>query len=88
MHQKLYIRLLKMINLMTYVGIHEISHIMSVEIGHGDEFKENFQFLLNYSKTLMYIDPLTFKEVPLYIQLDKLKTADNYCGVQLVNSIN
>jgi hypothetical protein len=76
------------LNLMTYVGIHELAHIMSHEIGHGDEFISNFEFLLNYSKQLKYYDPLLHKEVPIYIQLDKLDTADNYCGVPLINSIN
>ena len=75
-------------NLITYVGIHELSHCMSNESGHGPEFIKNFEFLLNYSKKLMYLDPFTNKETPLYIQLDKLNTADNYCGVPLVNSIN
>lgn len=76
------------LNLMTYVGIHELAHIMSYEIGHGDEFIKNFQFLLDYSKTLNYLDPITNTYQPLYIQLNKLNTADNYCGVPLINSIN
>jgi len=76
------------INLMTYVGIHELAHIMSIETGHGDEFVKNFSFLLNYSKGLKYLDPITKKELPIYIQLDKLNTDDNYCGVPLINSIN
>jgi hypothetical protein len=75
------------LNLMTYVGIHELSHIMSVEIGHGSEFISNFDFLLNYAKTLNYYDPLLKTQMPVYIQLDKLNTPDNYCGVQLVNSM-
>ena len=29
------------LNLMTYVGIHELSHIMSVEIGHGSRSEEH-----------------------------------------------
>ena len=76
------------INLMTYVGIHELAHIMSNETGHGDEFIKNFEFLLEYSKGLTYLDPITDTHLPLYIQLDKLNTADNYCGVPLINSIN
>jgi hypothetical protein len=75
-------------NLMTYVGIHELAHIMSNETGHGNEFIKNFEFLLNHAKTLNYNDPVLNKEVPVYIQLNKLNTADNYCGVPLVNSIN
>ena len=79
---------LNKINLMTYVAIHELAHIMSDETGHGEEFVQNFEFLLNYSKGLMYTDPLTQKQLPVYIQLDKIKTDDNYCGVPLINSIN
>jgi hypothetical protein len=75
------------INLMTYVGIHELAHIMSQEIGHGDEFISNFEFLLNYAKQLKYFDPILKQNLPIYIQLNKLNTADNYCGVALVNSI-
>lgn len=75
------------INLMTYVAIHELSHIMSNETGHGSEFVKNFEFLLNYSKGLEYFDPTANKYLPVYIQLDKLNTSDNYCGVPLINSI-
>jgi len=76
------------INLMTYVGIHELAHVMSVETGHGSEFIKNFEFLLNYAKTLQYYDPILKTNLPVYIQLNKLNTADNYCGVSLQNSIN
>jgi predicted metal-dependent hydrolase len=76
------------INLLTYVGIHEMAHIMSQEIGHGDEFKTNFKFLLDYSKKLKIYDPLLKKEYPVYIELKKLNTPDSYCGVSIINSIN
>ena len=76
------------LNLMTYVGIHELAHVMSQEIGHGDEFISNFEFLLSRAKEMNYFDPLLKQNLPIYIQLNKLKTADNYCGVPLVNSIN
>jgi len=75
-------------NLVTYVGIHELAHVMSYSTDHGLEFIKNFEFLLNYCKNLNYTDPFTNKEEPIYIQLDKLNTADNYCGVALVNSIS
>ena len=76
------------INLLTYVGIHEMAHIMSEEIGHGAEFKANFKFLLEYSKKLKLYDPLLKKEYPVYIELSKLNTPDSYCGVSIINSIN
>jgi hypothetical protein len=61
---------------------------MSEEIGHGPEFIKNFEFLLNYAKEIIYYDPLLKKQVPLYIQLNKLNTSDSYCGVSLENSVN
>ena len=79
---------LENINLMTYVAIHELSHIMSREMGPGPEFIKNFQFLLDYSKNLKYFDIILDAELPLYIQLNKIKTPDKYCGVSLINSIN
>lgn len=75
------------LNLITYVAIHELAHIMSVETGHGSEFIENFEFLLNYSKKLVYYDPLLKRQLPVYIQLNQLNTSDSYCGVSLENSV-
>ena len=74
-------------NLLSYVGIHELAHVMSNSIDHSTEFIKNFKFLLNYSKGLTYKDPFTGKTEPVYIELDKLNTDDNYCGVLLTNSI-
>lgn len=79
---------LEELNLITYVGIHELAHIMSEEVGHGSEFIKNFEFLLNYAKQINYYDPLLRRQLPLYIQLDKLNTKDSYCGVNLENSVS
>ena len=65
-----------------YYDISYNSHVNS------DEFIQNFEFLLNYAKTLEYNDPILKAKLPVYIQLNKLNTADNYCGVSLTNSIN
>ena len=73
---------LENINLLTYVGIHELSHIMSEGIGHDDEFKDNFKFLLDYSQLLKYLGN------KLYINLSELNTPSNYCGVSIINSIS
>ena len=74
-------------NLITYVCIHELAHMMSEETAHGSEFVANFDFLLNYAKGINYTDPFTKKVEPLYIPLNKLNTSDNYCGVSLNNAI-
>jgi len=79
---------LENLNLLTYVGIHELSHIMSIEIGHGDEFKTNFKFLLDYSKKIKYTDPFLNQEINLYIPLNTIKTPSDYCGVSVINSIS
>jgi len=75
-------------NLITYVCIHELAHMMSDETGHGSEFVLNFKFLLEYSENIEYTDPFTNKVEPLYIPLNMLNTSDNYCGVPLTNAIN
>jgi hypothetical protein len=75
-------------NLISYVAIHELAHMMSDETGHGSEFVSNFEFLLDYSKDIDYNDPFTKKVEKLYIPLNQLKTSDNYCGVSLTNAIN
>lgn len=79
---------LENLNLLTYVGIHELAHIMSNEIGHGDEFKSNFKFLLDYSKKINYKDPILNKTILLYIPLNTINTPNNYCGVSIINSIS
>lgn len=77
-------------NLITYVGIHELAHVMSIEIGHGPEFINNFQFLLNYAKGLNWFNPLTQQAEALYIPLNNssLSTPTEYCGVSIANSMN
>ena len=79
---------LEELNLITYVGIHELAHIMSEEIGHGSEFVKNFEFLLSYAKDIVYYDPLLKRQLPLYISLNELNTSSSYCGVALKNSLN
>jgi predicted metal-dependent hydrolase len=76
------------LNLLTYVGIHELAHIMSVEIGHANEFKQNFKFLLDYTRNINYYDYLLKKEVPLYVDLNNLNTPNDFCGVSIVNSMS
>ena len=42
------------LNTLVFVGIHELSHIASITQGHGDEFWDNFKFLLEntHQKTI------------------------------------
>lgn len=74
---------LEELNKLTYVAIHEISHIMSEEIGHGDEFTDNMKFLLDYSKTL---NPSDSRITPFYIDISTTNDHTAFCSVEIGNS--
>jgi hypothetical protein len=52
------------INTLTFVAIHELSHIGSKEVGHGDEFWSNFKFLLQRATEIKVYDPVDYKKKP------------------------
>lgn len=60
------------INTLTFVAIHELSHIASVSIGHTEEFWNNFKFLLQVAK-----------ENNLYSPIDYKKNPERYCGTTI-----
>jgi hypothetical protein len=57
---------------LTFVAIHELSHVMTKSIGHKSEFWENFKFLLENAKTAGIYNPIDYK-----------KTPKEYCGMQI-----
>jgi hypothetical protein len=59
-------------NTLTFVAIHEISHIATKSIGHKDEFWENFKFLLQEAKEAGIHNPQDYKSEP-----------KEYCGMQI-----
>jgi len=60
------------VNTLTFVAIHELSHIMTVSIGHKQEFWQNFKFLLENAKTANIYDPVDYKKKP-----------EEYCGMTI-----
>ena len=60
------------INTLTFVAIHELSHIMTVSIGHKQEFWQNFKFLLENAKTAGIYEPVDYKKKP-----------EEYCGMTI-----
>ena len=64
------------INLLTYVGIHEISHIGCPEIGHGDLFKKIFRLFTQEAVN-----------IGIYIKVDYSEIPIEYCGMILSSSI-
>lgn len=60
------------INTLTFVALHELSHIMTESIGHKQEFWENFKFLLVNAKAAGIYDPVDYKKNP-----------QEYCGMKI-----
>lgn len=64
------------INTLMYVAIHELAHIVSLSIGHTEEFKKNFSNLLKHA-----IDS------GIYTYIDYSKKPQEYCGIMINNSV-
>jgi len=63
------------LNTLTFVGIHELSHIMSKSIGHKEEFWNNFRFLLENAKAANIYQPIDYKKDPV-----------EYCGMEITDN--
>ena len=62
-------------NIMMFVSLHELAHIMTKSVGHTDEFWKNFQFLLKEAV-----------EMGMYKDVDFKKNPTEYCGVTITDS--
>jgi hypothetical protein len=60
------------LNTLTFVALHELSHIMTETIGHKQEFWQNFKFLLTNAK-----------EANIYQPIDYKKNPKEYCGMTI-----
>lgn len=63
------------IHTLTFVGLHELSHIMTTSIGHKQEFWQNFKFLLEKAKEAGIYEPVDYKKSPT-----------EYCGMQITDN--
>ena len=63
------------INTLTFVAIHELAHIASTQVGHGDDFWNNFKFLL-----------VRAKENNIYKPQDYKKQPEKYCGMEITDN--
>jgi len=52
------------INTLTFVALHELSHIMTESIGHKQEFWQNFKYLLQNAKDAGIYEPIDYKKNP------------------------
>ena len=57
---------------LSFVAIHELSHVMTKSIGHKSEFWENFKFLLEQAKAAGIHNPVDYKKEPR-----------EYCGMKI-----
>jgi len=60
------------INTLTFVGLHELSHIATKSVGHGQEFWENFKWILQNAKEAGIYSPVDYKKYP-----------EEYCGMTI-----
>ena len=60
---------------LTFVAIHEISHVMTKSIGHRSEFWENFKFLLENAKEAGIHEPIDYSNSP-----------QEYCSMQITDN--
>ena len=57
---------------LTFVAIHELSHVMTKSVGHKSEFWKNFRFLLENAKEAGIHEPVDYKKAP-----------QEYCGMDI-----
>jgi len=62
-------------NIMMFVALHELAHIMTKSVGHTDEFWDNFRYLLK--KAI---------KIGVYTEVDFEKKPVDYCGTKITNS--
>jgi len=60
------------INTLTFVALHELSHISTKSVGHGQEFWENFKWVLQNAKEAGIYSPIDYKKYP-----------EEYCGMSI-----
>jgi hypothetical protein len=63
------------INILMFVAIHELAHVMSSSYGHNEEFGEHFVFLLNNAT-----------QIGIYSPVDYSKNPVKFCGMDVNDS--
>lgn len=63
-------------NVLLYVSIHELGHLMTSEIGHTPTFWSNFKFLLTEAV-----------DIGIYKKVDYSKEPADFCGIKVSSSV-
>jgi len=60
------------LNTLTFVALHELTHLMTKSIGHKQEFWDNFSFVLDHAAEIGVYDPVDYSKKP-----------SEYCGLTI-----
>jgi hypothetical protein len=60
------------LNTLTFVALHELSHVMTKSVGHKQDFWINFKFMLENAKEANIYNPVDYKKAP-----------QEYCGMNI-----
>ena len=60
------------LNTLTFVALHELSHIATESVGHKQDFWQNFKWILQNAKEAGIYDPVDYKKAP-----------QEYCGMKI-----
>jgi hypothetical protein len=63
-------------NVIVYVAVHELAHIMTTEVGHTPSFWSNFRFLLREAISIGIYEKVDFNSKP-----------SDYCGIKIASSV-
>lgn len=63
------------LNTLTFVALHEISHIATKSIGHTEEFWDNFKFILQIASKINVYKPIDYSKKP-----------QKYCGMKITDN--
>lgn len=63
-------------NVLMYVAVHELAHLMSHDVGHSRNFWTNFRFLLEEAV-----------QIGVYTPIDYAKAPQEYCGIRITSSV-
>jgi predicted metal-dependent hydrolase len=62
-------------NVIMFVALHEMAHIMTLSVGHTKEFWDNFEFLLREAS-----------KIGIYEEIDFNSSPHSYCGVRITDT--
>lgn len=63
------------LNLLMFVALHELAHVITKSVGHTEEFWDNFKWILIQAVKIKVYKPHDFQKKP-----------EEYCGTQITDS--